>query len=379
MDRTLLAFAAALTVACGCQDNFGPGSGKPGQLAVAWHNPLGSGAASRNDWLAGIPAVANGQVFVEELNDVIAVDAATGETQWTTQIKEYPNAASPNLVVRSGLVIIGDRDVQALDAKTGALKWRFQTDSLPEALATADEDMYYTGQRTYPFVYALSLSDGSLRWRVNVGANWQYAGFVKGVSVSGDTVYAGVIHYQAANGYLQSGVVVALDRRTGHELWRYETRVNHDVMSAPLIAGNLLVLDDLSGYGLFAIDRFNPSAGEIWRVMSPNQGAGPGAQSVVSNGIVFAGTGGGYAYAIEATTGKVLWRSQTKAVAFGVGVCRGSPYINTEVLQQLEANTGNQVGYLHADHGSYFSSGLVADDTRIYVLGPTGLTAAMCP
>lgn len=379
MSRIAPLLLMCLAACGGCQDSSGPGGGKPGELQIAWRNPLGSAASGYNAWW-GIPAVANGQVFVEDVNQVVALDAASGNVQWSTKVKDYPNPASPNLVVRAGLVIIGDRDVQALDVATGALRWQFQTDSLPEALATADEDTYYTGQRSIPVVYALGLTDGSLRWRVNVGAGWQYQGFVRGVSVSGDTVYAGVVRYKAWNGYLRSGVTIALDRRTGRELWRYETQgPDNDVNWAPLVVGNLLVLDDLTGYGLYAIDRFNPTAGEKWRVTSPGQGAGPTTPSVVSNGIVFAATGGGYAFSIEAATGKVGWQKQTKSSAFGVAVCRGTPYINTEVLLRLDVNSGNQVGYLHADKSSYFDSGLNSDGERIYVAGPTGLTAAMCP
>jgi outer membrane protein assembly factor BamB len=375
----LLPALALCVAACGCQDNSGPDGRNAGELRVAWQNPLGSAAPGYNAWW-GIPAVANGQVFVEDVNQVVAMDAATGKTQWSTKVKDYPNPAAQNLVVQGGLVIIGDRDVQALDTATGALRWRFQTDSVPEAIATADADAYYTGQRYYPVVYALGLPDGSLRWKVNVGEGWQYPGFVRGVSVSGDTVYAGVVRYKAWNGYLRSGVTVALDRHTGKELWRYETPgPDNDVNWAPHVVGNLLVLDDLIGYGLYAIDRFNPTLGEKWRVISPGQAAGPTTPSVVDNGVVFAGTGGGYMFSVEAATGRVIWRKQTKTLAFGVGFCNGSPYINTDVLQRLAANTGNQIGYLHSDKGSYFSSGLNSDATQIYVAGPTGLTAAVCP
>ena len=116
----------SLAACGGCQDSSGPGGGKPGELQVAWRNPLGSAASGYNAWLEGVPAVANGQVFVEDVNQVVALDAASGNVQWSTKVKDYPNPASPNLVVRAGLVIIGDRDVQALDVATGALRWQFR-------------------------------------------------------------------------------------------------------------------------------------------------------------------------------------------------------------------------------------------------------------
>lgn len=382
MNRIAILSSVLIIGACACKDNAGPstGSDSPGVLPVAWRNALGSASGDYSAWLGGIPAVANEQLFVEDQNHIVAINAATGAVRWSTDVKSYPSPASTNLVVRGGAVIVAEADIQALDTATGALRWRFHPDSFPEAIATADQDTYYTGQRYYPVVYALNVMDGSLRWRTNVGVGWPYAGFVRGVSVSGDTVYAGVVHYQAANGYLQSGVVVALDRQSGKELWRYETpQTGHDVTWAPLVVDNLLVLDDLFGHGLFAIDRFNPGSGERWRVTSPNQGAGPTTQSVVSNGTVFAATGGGYAYAISAATGKMIWQQQTKTTAFGVGVCNGSPYINTGSLEQRDVNSGAQLRYLHAGGISSFSSGLASDGARIFVTGHNGVVAVTCP
>lgn len=103
-----------------------------------------------------------------------------------------------------------------------------------------------------------------------------------GLNLAGDTLYVGAVHYQSFNGHLHSGVVVALDRRDGHELWRYETTADphHDVSSAPLVIGNLLVLDDLIRHGLYAIDRFHPAAGEQWRMSAPSNAAGPTTPSV---------------------------------------------------------------------------------------------------
>ena len=72
---------------CGCQDNSGPGGGKGGELRVAWHNPLGSTSSSYNEWWR-IPAVAKGQVFVEDVNQVVALDATTGHVQWSTKVKD---------------------------------------------------------------------------------------------------------------------------------------------------------------------------------------------------------------------------------------------------------------------------------------------------
>ncbi|MGI8546966.1 MAG: PQQ-binding-like beta-propeller repeat protein [Gemmatimonadaceae bacterium] len=373
---------AFLSSACGCQDNSGPGGnsrGAPGALTVAWTNPLASMSPGDNGWF-GIPAVDNGQLYVADQNQIVALNAGSGVIRWSTAIKSFPNAASENIIVRGGLVISGDRDVRALDTATGALRWRFQTDSAPEAVAAADNDTYYTGQRSLAVIYSLTLSNGSLRWRTNAGEGWQYPAFVRGVSVSGDTVYAGIVRYLALNGYIRTGVVVALDRNTGRELWRYETPGQfHDVNWAPLVVGNLLVLDDLVGGGVYAIDRFNPGAGEKWRVKSPGQGAGPTIPSVVSDGRVYTATGGGYAYAIDAVTGRVVWQQQTKTLGLGVGMCRGSVYLNTTVLERRDANSGSQLGTANPKSGLGFTSDVISDGTRVFVTGVTGVTAVLCP
>lgn len=364
----------------GADDLSGTTPDKPRPLPVLWRNPLGSGSSTYNAWTSGIPAVAGGTVYVEDQNNIVALNAATGAMQWTTSVKDFPNPAAPNLVVTQELVIVGDRDVEALNAVTGVLRWRFQTDSLPDATAAADADAYYTAQRSIPVVYALNLTDGSLRWRVNVGPDWQYPAFVRGVSVSGDTVYAGVHRYQAWNGYLTTGVIVALDRRTGKELWRYETPdQHHDINWAPLVVGNLLVLDDLIGHGVFAIDRFNPTAGERWRLASQQGNAGPTTPSIVLDGRVFAATGGGYAYAIDPVSGAVIWQQETKDIALGLTACNGSPYINTTSLQRRDPTSGVQLGYLNGVNGASFTSGLAAQGTTLYATGRSGVVAVTCP
>ncbi|RMG33450.1 MAG: hypothetical protein D6720_11395 [Gammaproteobacteria bacterium] len=97
-----------------------------------------------------------------------------------------------------------------------------------------------------------------------------------------------------------SGRLLALDRRTGRERWRFQTE--DDWLYPPVQAGGRLVVvgRDSGLHGL------SPTDGrEIWRrplVQEPTEGP------AVAGGRVLQGTFGGVLWAISPKKGKVLWR-----------------------------------------------------------------------
>lgn len=87
-------------------------------------------------------------------------------------------------------VIFGDgHQITALNTQTGAVLWRFAAivDTLVSYAPTVHGDTAYVGPGDGR-LYALSLTDGSLRWQVDGGESWQY---LRQIQVEGDVLVAG--------------------------------------------------------------------------------------------------------------------------------------------------------------------------------------------
>jgi outer membrane protein assembly factor BamB len=96
------------------------------------------------------------------------------------------------------------------------------------------------------------------------------------------------------------GIAVALDARTGKELWRIHPGVSE---SSPLVVGNLVYFGarDKKVYAVYA------RTGRI-RWTFQTGGAVKGAPAF-SDGTIFIGSYDGHLYALDASTGKLRWRA----------------------------------------------------------------------
>ena len=82
----------------------------------------------------------------------------------------------------------------------------------------------------------------------------------------GDTVYAAMSRERSPNGFLRSGVLVAVAAKDGHELWRYETPGDHGSFgTAPLLLPDVVVINDFAGDAVMAIDPRTQSV--RWRTL----------------------------------------------------------------------------------------------------------------
>lgn len=376
-------FAASLLgiitgcTSCSATDGIGPGP-SPNGIAIAWHQQT---AASANRYWFGTPAVADGRVFVEDVNRIVALDASSGAVIWSTQIKSTsPNPGAENIIVQNGSVFASESNVvAALRESDGEVLWRFQPDSNAAQVGiSADDRAVYTGQNATPIVYALAIADGHLLWRVNLGQaqGWQFRADVTGVAVSGDTVFTGVNRYKTLNGGRRSGVVVALDRNTGAELWRYETPTESDDMQGrPVVAADALIVNDFYGAATIALDR--ATGRERWRVKSTGAGFGPLAPATVNGNHVYIGSEDNYIYDVSLASGQVFWKSNTGSSLDGVTACGASVWGMNGGLERHAATDGHQTGH-YADGDARFTSNLTTDGTRVYMTGYGGVYAVKC-
>jgi len=257
------------------------------------------------------PAVVNGVAyFGSNDHNVYAVNIGTGTLLWnySTGYSVYSSPAVVNGVVYVGS---GDGNVYALNAATGEKIWSSSISSVYHSpLAVAKGMVYVCSLEQYEYVaYALDAETGALKRRRKVGGINE--GGACSPAVDGGRVYVG------------GTGISAYATNTGALVWNYPS----------------LVLDS----GL-----------------------------AVGNGAVYAGCDDGYVYALDASSGVLLWAfsaagylDSTPAVANGVvyiGVHPNGPGDISDVnrhLYALDATTGAQLWSYQTGVGIYSSPTVV--------------------
>ena len=195
-----------------------------------------------------------------------------------------------------------DSHLAAVDLRTGEPVWpsAVPLEDLVGTPVSADETAAFVGDLS-GHVMAVELSSGEVRWSEDLGSSIAGA-----VTIEGDRALVATVGEQQT-----PGMVVALDRSTGDELWRTAEDVfSGFIVSAPVVtAGRILVLEPGSVVALDASDgRF------LWRTEirnplgPPFSPQGLGALAPVSaNDMVFVVDVTGRVFALDAETGAELW------------------------------------------------------------------------
>jgi outer membrane protein assembly factor BamB len=189
-------------------------------------------------------------IFAAFDGKVRAVSARDGTSRWTYDAKL---GIGGDVVVAGDRVLLGSRsyDLIALDAATGKELWKhYYWFSWIESPPVVRDGVIYTGSSDATNVYAINLSDGSLRWKTAVpGWSWQRT------AVNDELVVAGTAGVGAFPGS-RSGSLLALDRATGAIRWLYLDPPSEEIVKAnkgwgfgasPVIADGLVYAADLNG------------------------------------------------------------------------------------------------------------------------------------
>jgi outer membrane protein assembly factor BamB len=198
-----------------------------------------------------------------------------------------------------------DSHVNAVDIETGKPVWGspVQLEDVVQTPVAVDETSAYIGD-VGGRVTVIDLASGDVRWTMELGT--PIAGAV--------TLDAGRVLATTLGGQKEPSEVVALDAKSGDELWRASAEDASNLVTAPVVAdGRMLTLDALGGVLAFDAEdgRF------LWRTEVINPIAprgqpfllqGVGAPAPVSaDGRVFAVDVTGRVYAFDAETGAALW------------------------------------------------------------------------
>jgi serine/threonine-protein kinase len=337
-------------------------------------------AVAEASGFGGIPAVDGQRVYVEGDTGLAAFDQGTGRKAWEPRLTT--GGGSQAVVFRAGRLYSAEVEVvRAYDAESGAVVWEhaFPNQSSPDFGALAvDDRAVYVGTRDHR-VLALNVATGATVWDVDVGRGWTFPGLVAGVSVSGDTVYAAVTRNLNPNGFDQAAVIVALQRSTGAELWRYQSAgTKSNVSSPPVVAGSLLVAADRYGNSMFAVDR--ATGAEVWRVRGEAGFVGPYGPPPVADGVAYLGSGDTRVHAVDLATGSVKWRSEgTRASIRALGVCGDRVIVNNDDIQVLDRRTGKLLRVaMRSSDTEFATSGVAVAGGRAFIAGSRKVYAVSC-
>jgi outer membrane protein assembly factor BamB len=175
----------------------------------------------------------------------------------------------------------------SLNAKTGALKWSYATgSSIQLDTPAAANGLVYFGTESGN-LYALDALTGTLKWRYNTG----------GSIYDSPTIANGILYIGAGT------TLYALDAKTRALKWSFAPGTGYGNFSSPMVYHGM-VYAGTDNQDVFAL---NMTSGKvIWhQTVNSSVYASPSAM----NGIVYASTGAGgrTVYAFDAGTGTLKW------------------------------------------------------------------------
>ncbi|WP_051301361.1 protein kinase domain-containing protein [Actinomadura rifamycini] len=305
------------------------------------------------------PVVADGTVYFDRDSVVYAVDARTGGLRWTFDRTGIPlglTVVGGRLYFESGHNDDGGR-VYALDAGTGRQVWEHPVGStVTEGPIVADGAVYFGtsefGEGGKGGVHAVDAATGRKMWSAP-------AGLVGGLAVAD-----GVAYFAEVGKKGREHRIHAVDARTGEErLNLLDGNVRNRLASLTAADGVLYALSDYGGV-LTARD----SGGRVrWRIETEIEEFENVEFPTVRGGVLYLGGNdynehNGTVLAVDARTGKELWREETAdALTAPPRLADGIVYVSTKEgdLHLLDARAGDSRGTVRLADGSDASPAVV--------------------
>ncbi|MDF3013534.1 MAG: serine/threonine protein kinase [Cellvibrio sp.] len=272
--------------------------------------------------IASTPAVVDGRIyFLSRDGFFYALEQATGKRLWRfatggearfAAIGGYGLPADMGPVpepwdfylssplVHNGKIYFGSSDhhLYALDALSGELIWSFDAgDSIHSSPVYANNKIFFGTWGTR--LYAVDAETGVEAWHFQGGTDREYSvmqGITAAPAVDGNAVYIGA----------RDGFVYALRQTDGASIWRYDAAGSWVLSTAAIDEKNIYI--GTSDTGLFlALDKKTGAEKyradtRLWTYASP---------LLVQNRYAFVGTMAGELYGFDKNTGKKLWYYQT--------------------------------------------------------------------
>jgi outer membrane protein assembly factor BamB len=215
--------------------NTPPNASGEASLATAWRADLGQGS-NRRVAIAAPPVIADGRLYFIDANQrVIAMDASNGHQAWNQLLRPRHGrdtyARGGGLAVAGGrvFVVTGFGFVAALDASNGHEIWRQDGGAPFESSPTISDGRVFVINNDSELI-SMSAETGEVQWNYQAIAEPARILAAPSVAVDGETVVAP----------FASGELVALVTANGRRLWE-------DSLSRSGRLTSLSAINDIAG------------------------------------------------------------------------------------------------------------------------------------
>lgn len=286
--------------------------------------------------IGGGVSVMDDRVFVSTgYGDVLALDASNGAQVWKTDLG-IPVHAAPLAAGGRVFVTSSDSELYALDARTGEVQWTQAAIAEPARMLASPSPALLGDTLVAPFasgeIMALVAANGRRLW--SEGLTRQ--GALTSLSAINDIAGRPVIASGAVFAASQSGLLAAVDLRTGIRLWDQPL----PSIQTPWVAGDFVYAVSTSGE-LACFDRATGGVRwvrELQRFENPKKRKGLIAWTgpVLVGGQLVLGSSTGDVVTVNPVDGAVLGTLRTKSPMFiPPAVANGTVYFYTAKSEVL--------------------------------------------
>ena len=359
------------------------GSILDGHAPMIVMNQLWFSSLSTPSGWPGIPGLGSGLVLIGIPGGMAAFDQRTGSPRWTAAIWSADTASfSGNVVAYDDVACIADFfGVGCVDITTGQVRWTSHDDRPTQrGQSTIDAETLYYGTYDHTVV-ARDLANGRIRWATDIAPGSTFLTRVFGVTLRGDTLFATTVRWLNNGGGSLVGDLIALDRKSGRELWRYTAPSRSAFQGAAVLAGNLAVMNDVESHRLVAVNL--TTRHEAWHTEVREDGyITAETPPILVGDTLFVGSTDTQVHALDVRTGAYRWRVATHAGSIGnTAVCgrlvlvvpfSGGP-LNAVDRVRLIADRPSVL------RGDELTGGIAVSGTTAYATGTRGVYALSCP
>ena len=297
------------------------------------------------------------------------------------------------MLVRNGVLVAPVRNYTVgLDAETGHELWRYVApfDSIADPTAktpgnVADSRIDADDNTVFipawgASISAIDLKRGFVKWIWRPGfisgdtaISGPFRSGSMGLRLSGDTVYATMWHYVTRLGGQSEAWIVAIDRSTGREIWRFKLPYKGGgvlIEGAPVVYRNLAIVHTLSGR-TYAIDVLKQSV--AWEFTSPTATLSTIAEAELYGDNLYVDGGDEHVYALEALDGTKVWSAAfaSQATRDLLVTERRVILTNGRTIYVFDRSTGTLVAHSAQPHTAdpLFASAATYANGLVFVTG----------